>query len=221
MGLPGINLMTYYNLEEVFTRFHFATKSRDAFSIGVNCSQNLGCGCHPIAWVRSFFEETYKVTPLSYSANTMIDAFVGLAPFLSSLNNRPDRVVLRKFRGWDPPIFMLEIHSRILYHIQQQMCLSSYDYCGVLIIPSKSVWGLLSRNIRFEARPYPLFCFKCLSLQEVRKMAGAFGLGHQLARVDTLDRMLKNRNSAHIILPWIVNLRFHMNYLFFQHSFHH
>lgn len=109
--MSGINT---YNLEEVFTRFHFPRQSRDAFSVGVNCSRNLGCGCHPIAWVKSFFERAnvYMDATLSYSADIAVDAFEkGLVPFMSSLNNRPDGAVLCRFRGWDLPIFLLEAHS--------------------------------------------------------------------------------------------------------------
>ena len=279
-----------YNLEEVFTRFHFPTKSRSAFSIGINCSENLGCGCHPIAWVRSFFEETFKDIPLSYSADITIDVFAKvLAPFQSSLNNRPAGVVLRKFQGWDLPIFMLEVHSSpyknsvshtaadVLEQLRLLRCfnntikecvgftfpnfnnktcvtkvtVSFTDYKFVVrLTPLEisdvrmAIKAVVQSAMRFEARPYPVCCFIRLSPQEVREIAGAFGLGQQQLHqvearhslvlrsqdtfwkyvpsrleyggVDTLSRMLKNRNPAHILLPsGIVDWRFHMNFFIF------
>ena len=107
------NIIDAYNLEELFAHFRFTRKSRVTFSIGVDCSQNLGSDCHPIAWAKSLYEYVYN-TPhtLSYSADIQIDAFVQeLAPFMSSSNNHPDGAVLRKLREWHLPIFMLEMHS--------------------------------------------------------------------------------------------------------------
>ena len=50
--------------------------------------------------------------------------------FANQVTYHPDGVVLRKFQGWDLPIFILEVRTRTPYHTQKQICLSSYDYCS-------------------------------------------------------------------------------------------
>ena len=80
----------------------------------MNCSKNLGGGCQPIAWVKSLIETSVRPScNLSYTADIKLDAFdKGLIPFLSSLDNRPDGVVLgNKDKEWMLPLFILEIHS--------------------------------------------------------------------------------------------------------------
>lgn len=54
----------------------------------------------------------YDGIKLSYSADIAVKAFeIALVPFLASVKNQPDGVVLRKFKQWNIPIFILEVHS--------------------------------------------------------------------------------------------------------------
>ena len=102
-----------YNLDDLFRHVNFPEKEREVYSNEVKCSRNFGDGCHAIAWVKSLIQSS---RPLSYSANIALDAFEkGLVPFMTSLENRPDGVVLSSFQcdseDWDLPIFILEVHS--------------------------------------------------------------------------------------------------------------
>lgn len=102
-----------YTLEDLFCHVHFTEEQRIYHSKEVKCSKNFGDGCHAIAWVKSLFP---SLSHLSYSTDIALDAFKkGLVPFLISLENRPDGVVLGSFQcdseNWDLPIFILEVHS--------------------------------------------------------------------------------------------------------------
>ena len=98
-----------YNLQQLLTHLQVPpTVSTD----GVIYSE--GCNCYPIAWVKSIFEMVYQYDgiKLSYSADIVVKAFENaLVPFMASVNNRPDGVVLREFKQWNIPILILEIHS--------------------------------------------------------------------------------------------------------------
>ena len=110
-----------YNLDDLFCHLNFTKKEREDYSNEVNCPRNFGAGCHAIAWVKKLIQSSSSLSSssssLSYSADIVLDAFEkGLVPFLTSLENRPDGVVLGSFQcdggeNWNLPIFILEVHS--------------------------------------------------------------------------------------------------------------
>ena len=101
--------MYQYNLQHLLTQLQVAPTLSTAQVI---CSE--GCNCYPIAWVKSIFDNAYQYDgiKLSCTADIVVKAFENiLVPFLASVKNRPDGVVLCEFKQWNVPIFILEVHS--------------------------------------------------------------------------------------------------------------
>lgn len=106
-----------YNLEDLFSTVGFDESARDRISEEVTSSKNLGCGRHPIAWVKSLIDNSRRsdTAALSYTANVAVKAMQdGLVSFMYSTRNRPDGVLLRSFqcngKEWQLPLLILEEH---------------------------------------------------------------------------------------------------------------
>ena len=108
------NVIPLYNLEDLFTKVNFTNPEH--FSKHIKASAKLDHGCHPIAWVSSL--QPVVSQNLTFMADVEVRSLAeGLVAFRSSLNNRPDGVVLRAFqhcgKEWKLPLFIIEVHSGI------------------------------------------------------------------------------------------------------------
>ena len=105
---------TKYNLDDLFTTLEF----NDPRWSGVQYSGNATRGDKDVtAWVKSLIEHLQlNHGNVSYTADISIEAFKKeLTPFLCSIDNRPDGVVLRSFKfddiEWKLPVVIIEVHS--------------------------------------------------------------------------------------------------------------
>ena len=105
---------TKYNLDDLFTTLKF----NDPRWSGVQYSGNATRGDKDVtAWVKSLIEHLQlNHGNVSYTADISIEAFKkGITPFLCSIDNRPDGVVLRSFTfdhiEWKLPVVIIEVHS--------------------------------------------------------------------------------------------------------------
>ena len=106
---------TKYNLDDLFTTL---PKFNNPSWIGVKYSGNATRGDKDVtAWVKSLIEHLQlNDGNVSYTADISIEAFKnGLTPFLCSIDNRSDGVVLRSFTfddiEWKLPVVIIEVHS--------------------------------------------------------------------------------------------------------------
>ena len=105
---------TKYNLDDLFTTLKFNPRWS-----GVQYSGDATRGDKDVtAWVKSLIEHLQlNHGDVSYTADISIEAFKKglLTPFLCSIDNRPDGVVLRSFTfdhiEWKLPVVIIEVHS--------------------------------------------------------------------------------------------------------------
>ena len=106
---------TKYNLDDLFTTLEF----NDPRWSGVQYSGDATRGDKDVtAWVKSLIEHLQlNHGNVSYTADISIEAFKKglLTPFLCSIDNRPDGVVLRSCTfdhiEWKLPVVIIEVHS--------------------------------------------------------------------------------------------------------------
>ena len=100
-------LTTTYDLDDLFC--HVSYRPTASRRRRIETSQNVGDSCDAIAWIQSLIPDRNMFT---FTADITVSAFKQyLIPFLFSIDNRPDGVVLKKFNTVTLPLFILEVHS--------------------------------------------------------------------------------------------------------------
>ena len=107
------DVLSLYNLEELFTLVNFTNDSCGQFSQKVETSGELTYVCHSIAWVNSLIpHHRVRSKNLTFTSDLEIKSLAdALVTFRSSLKNRLDGAVLQTFhcdgREWKLPLFII------------------------------------------------------------------------------------------------------------------
>ena len=156
LDLPQLqNITPLYNLHDLFTEVNFTNP--ECVSNRIQSSARLDHGCYPIAWVSNLIpSQTVASQNLTFMADVEVTSLAErLVVFRSSLNNRPDGVVLRAFqhcgKEWKLPLFIIEVHSGIYKNSVSKTAMDVIDQLRLLRCFDRNI----VRCIGFTFPKYP------------------------------------------------------------------